>query len=935
MESCLFSMDMQKLLLKEQRKCGELKFILSRATEETSRFIDELLEAITSVAKKYNLYNIKLFCGNDSALPYEIPSNIFADFTYFVLNTNFTTRHLFTENITVSHLLDVWPTISPYLFIQIIWHMKLDDLLIESLMHMPLDICVEILEATVRCLNEQQIVQNRRFVFLLISKLYYKCKLLNVNTVSKRDIVELANQLVAHFQALLDIVSSKFIKSSDPEKYTKHGILLKDLLRCVKTCMSYKSEYYEENNAFLRELNITYGSFNNSTAHLGKFPIDKVQAIVEELNQELFKLLQDQIEQIDCFEFIEWAEVDDEENVMISLQRAIIIECHCFMEFMKRDEILNENLFHCLQQIVGSNKPAEEHILSIEEICYKITNSQLDKDIVMRELMERYKKWDLIVLNLLNEKAKLLDIKDFSVLLKYLHYIFSPRSTNMSDEAKHQAYILVLKILMQKRLSIMYHTVLQYTVQHFHDNRLTCLFNSEVFKKFIESNINMHDQEKLRCILIFVMLNPKVVLTTLVRVMLGSSKPEYRNVMFKKPQLAYLHTFLTIKLDEQNSLLTYLLNDAWLNDHSTWHYKQFESFMNDMLETEAITPDELINNVYILFLSTDVFNSSNLLSVLTHINSILEKKKAQRKHNASHTVDKTNYTRLIISLTKKMSTMRKCSPMYSRDTVNYLLDCGTRILNLIFATIDQTPSNWNEIIRNNHFTEPIDQILVPLQLRTMLRGTVIDVIQNYERRCKYQPQHSSQLDRRAFLRHMMLHATEAEYQNFALEMTTMSSAYFGWTNELIAYETILQITTEAMQLALAYTDIFPRDTFVSLLRRLLRYCSALSCLKQKEYKEAIYDVLLKTLFALKSIVGGTQYDKMYNIFLEHIDKMYKSDEIAVYFLNLKELIEVYFVQSEESDISDKFSACSTLLPNETLEMFVSYQGVCTCIDTTS
>lgn len=462
--------------------------------------------------------------------------------------------------------------------------MKCEDLLIESLMHLPLDLCVEILEITIRCINDLEILRNRRFIFLLLSKLYYKCMGLNLGILSKRDVSELAQELVGHFQTLLNLVSSKFVTPVNQKSYVQHGFFLKDLLRCIKTCMHYKTKNYQ-NNELLQSFEITYGNPNGGTDYFCKLPVDEVQSITTTLNQELVTLLQDQIKQVDCFEFMEWAEVDDEENI-ISLQRAIIIECHCFIEFMKHDKFLltNEHLLHCLQQLVGSNE-SEESILTLQELCDSIANGKLDEEIGMKELIKHYKKWDLSVLNFISRETKLLNAMDLSILLEYLHYMFAHTHIN---EEKHQAYILVLKVLIQEQLSTMYHLVLQYTIRHFHNNHLACLFNSEHFKKFMESNMNMHDQEKLRVILIFIMLNPKEVLTILVRVAIGSTEIKYRNVIFKRDQLTYLHTFLTSKLNDQNNLLTYLLNRAWLEDHSTWCYKQFEAFMNDILENEVI-----------------------------------------------------------------------------------------------------------------------------------------------------------------------------------------------------------------------------------------------------------------------------------------------------------------------------------------------------------
>lgn len=941
-----FPLTIRKILLKKETEYGQLKFISSRATEETARFIDELLEEITKIAQTLNMYNAKLFYENDSSEPSSITPLIIGVYNHFILNTGFSSQPFLIEDLMSGHLVHSWPTLSPYLFIQIIWHIKCEDLLIESLVHLPLDLCMDILEITIRCINDLGIVRARRFAFLLISKLYYKCLWLHLGTLSQHDIMELVYQLVAHFQALLNLVSSKFVTPtlSDQEKYVQHGILLKEILRCVKTCMRYKTKNFPVKNEEMQLFEITYGNPNGSTDYFCKLPIDKSKSVIATLDQELIALLLNQIKQVDCFEFMGWAEVDDDnhddENVTISLQRAVIIECHYFMEFMKRDEFLsaNDHLLQCLEQLVGPNKP-EEPVLTLEELCNSIENGKLDN---MRELIKYYRKWDLSVLKFVSGKRELLSTKDVGVLLEYLDYMFA-RKHDFTE--KHQAYLSVLKVLMAQKLSDMYNIVLHYTVQHFHNNRLELLFDNESFKRFIESNVNMRDHQTLCILLTFVMLNPKRVLSTLVSVAIGSTNIEYQNVMFKRPQMHFLYSFLVLRLSDQSNLLTYILNDIWRHDHSTWCYKQFEAFMNDMLHYETITPDDLLSNVYIPCLTGDAFNCSNLLSVLIHMYSVL-KKNAKRK---------TNHVLLITELINKMSVIRKCNPTHLRSTVNNLLDRGTMILNFLFASLDLTVNSQSEIISKvNNFVEPIDQIFLAPKLQTILRGTVQDVIQSYERRClatyqllcanSVQGDYNFQLDKRALLRHMMLHATEEEYKNFAIELTIVSWSYFCWANELEAYENVLRITAEAMQLALMFTDTFSKDTFVSLLRALVHYCNTLLRLKHQnmcKHQEAIFSILSKTLSSLKSTVDETRYGKMYENLLEQIDNMSvnSNSEIRNYIRRISELIEEYFVpeeiENEKSNTLECEESHSAPTTSEIVDMYKAYQFVCKCIDDSS
>jgi len=192
------------------------------------------------------------------------------------------------------------------------------------------------------------------------------------------------------------------------------------------------------------------------------------------------------------------------------------------------------------------------------------------------------------------------------------------------------------------------------------------------------------------------------------------------------------------------------------------------------------------------------------------------------------------------------------------------------------------------------------------------------------------------------LRHMMLYVTKDEYTNFAIEITIASWAYFGWTDELMAYENVLHITTEAMQLALVFKDTFPKDTFISLLRALIQYCNVLSRLKhQKVDQKTICNILSKTLSFMQSIINETQHGK-YDNFFECIDNMYNESDFKVsdYFHNISELFEVHFVQSKEieNETSDKVEngnlSHSASTTSEANDMFKTYQFVCSCIDNT-
>lgn len=115
-----FPTQVQRLLLKKEQEYGQLKFISSRATEETSCFIDELLEEIRNIAEKLNLYDVKLFYEYDAFKPSTISPHVISNYNHFLLNTNFSSQPLLVEDMLLGHIVNFWPTLSPYLFVQVL-----------------------------------------------------------------------------------------------------------------------------------------------------------------------------------------------------------------------------------------------------------------------------------------------------------------------------------------------------------------------------------------------------------------------------------------------------------------------------------------------------------------------------------------------------------------------------------------------------------------------------------------------------------------------------------------------------------------------------------------------------------------------------------------------------------------------------------------------
>ncbi|XP_029675815.1 uncharacterized protein LOC115243176 isoform X2 [Formica exsecta] len=954
-----FSQDMQKLLLKKEREYGQLKFVSSRATKETSCFIDELVQAVVDIIQKYNLFPE----DNNPKEARNITLTAAQCYNYLLLNTNFPSQHLLQEDLLYGHLVGLWPTLSPYLFIQIIWRLKCECILVESLMYIPLDLFVEILEELIKYVNELEISRAKCLILVLNNRTYEKCLRLNLGTLSEKDITERACQLVASFQALLDLLGSpRFTGSpelSEEARYEQHGFLLKCIFRHIKLCMSKKIEAYTENIYLEKLFKLTYGNLaHNRINYYCTLPVDKVKSIVATLDQELITLLLNQIKQVDCYEYMGWLEINDTENIMISLQRAIVIECHYFINFMKENEFLgkNDHLLHCLQQLIGS-KNSKESLLTLQELCHSIANGKPEG---MRELMKRYKEWDKSILSFINEKIELLQKDDCCILLEYLHHMFAYPHTEVE---KYQAYVLVLRVIVQQNIQDVYYIIIKYVLRHFDDNRLEYLYNHKLFITFMQRNMCLRESEGLLILLIFVLLNAKKVLTTLVEIAIGCNK--YESIIFMSKDILLLRSFLIIQKDNEYNLLMYILKDVCLQKDVTWSCKRFPIFVDTILDHKLITPDDLINIVYIPYLIDSSFHYFNFLCILMHMYDIVEKRVC---------IPKVDYPLLIIALTKKMSLIRKSEPTCLRSTIHDLIGHITRILNALFYTPNiLTVNQQREVIDAiDDCVEPIDRArLSPLW--HILNGSVLDIIQDYERRCFFlhrrlrtdprcEPKlreyaQSFRLDRESFLRHMILHATEKEYEIFAVELTTIFWCNFGWTDEMEAYENMLRITGEAAQLALAFYKTFPNDTFVSLIRILVNFCDVFAHINRNtnDQQVAIRRILLKTLRSLKDSTNRTYLGQMYGLLLARIeDTLIKNSYsyIKHYFHEVDDWIDVYLVQCEglmtpiqESENSndsgssnDEASLKDTQvlqearkLTSKEIDMFNSYRFVCECI----
>jgi len=471
------------------------------------------------------------------------------------------------------------------------WHLKCEDLLVKSLAHLPLDMCMQILETIIEHINELELSRARRLAFLLMYQVYCKCLWLHLGILSEENVTTCINQLIRYFDTLLNFLSFECVTfralafRENMERtwrtYSQHGILVKNLLHYVKKCMHSKIENYWENCNLAELFTLTYRNLNKHTNYYHIFPANDVKSIIMKLDRKLVTLLLYQIRNVESFEYIIWRNIDDDENTVISLQRAIIMECHYLKEFIKQNDFLvtNKQLFLHLKRLISPRK-SEESILTLKELCHEIAN---DRDGMhgMKELIKRYKEWDLSTLDFINERIESLKIYDvFIILLEYLHYKFTYLRTKTE---KYRVYVSVLKILIQLSVEDLHSAIQIYVERHFDDNPLEYLYNERCLIEFIErfpfnENNDFSKTEELRIILIFILLNPKEVLNKFVKHEINTQTDVFNSILFRLP---FVQSYYKLRRGQYN-LLMYILKDILFQQRIALS-RHFMNFLEDAL----------------------------------------------------------------------------------------------------------------------------------------------------------------------------------------------------------------------------------------------------------------------------------------------------------------------------------------------------------------
>ncbi|XP_033321017.2 uncharacterized protein LOC117217479 [Megalopta genalis] len=873
----VFYKKVQAYLTKKNLICGELQFLTLRATSESIEHIEDICDSILNIFDTCNIPTREKTLANDKKCA--------QSYMYLLLNTMFKNQERLGEDIVNGHLVDMCPPISPYVFLQILWKLEYEKVLMQSFVYMPFDLFNEVLAILTKCIEELPYPKSMNIIYDTISIAYAKFITLNKVGVQSQNLEESIKNFQNNFQEFLLLLTNPKIvptaKSSDLKKSERGGIMLKNLVSVVQNCLNLNFQENPTSENLDKLYNITFGK-----EPYEKYEDSQMKIAIATLNADLMDILLSKIKEIDCNIYLNWAEIDDEENSMISLQRSIGIKCYYFLELIKNNEELSQNsdLIVCLQHLSSKPDPSESSfVLSLQELCCAI--SQGKKELI-KELLHRHKEWDRSILDFVYINKSLLEKKDCLNLLQYLSFVLA-QSTD--EEFKNLCYTLVMKILSSQSLQDIYEIVMMYVTKHDGKNYLESPHTKEAFHDFITRNSNVLTSTNLRIVLLFLLKNLRLILTIILKITIGHQ--DYEGTMIPANDTLLLHPFMKIKEDNNEILLTSTLRTICVED-ARWNRVAFMKFIRVLLENAVIDEDKLMNNVFIPYLEKDTVNLTNINTVLYSIHKL----QAQCTKNI-------NVKNLIIALAKKMSFLRKDkynSKFVSNETFSHI----TRILTYFLETKRHAiPYFTKKEILNQILSiiEPIDQLYFTSFWRLMRRNAnVIDITEDYERRCfnvinklKEDPTTPTNLRdylsnlkllREDFLRHLITRSSKVEHHTLSKQLTRIFLHCFGWKDQFEAYDNFSRLTIEACCLSLEYPNIGGNELFSFLFMYFTRFTKWFLSVEGTADEGKVYESLIEKLRQLERSIYQTRYANLYDSCFTNSNKDMQDDSN-----NLKEL----------------------------------------------
>ncbi|XP_043284912.1 uncharacterized protein [Venturia canescens] len=876
---------LQVYLMKKDDQFGKLRFLTSRTTNENFKNVQEICDTVGEILKACGIPT-----GENTSL--KDPKCV-QTFKYLVLNTNFESQENLGEDPLNGYLVDMCPPLSPFLLIEVLWSLEYEEILARSILHVPLDLAVELIEISKRCVALLDFPRALNFLFLLTVNNYKKLHLIAANGAITTKLEESLEELIIYCQDLMssyiDVIFMRINEVVSIEKSERHGLIIKAMIKLTQDCLECA-----ENGVSLsdEEINLYKLTFGREPRKLVK---ENFALHLNELDQELIYNLLKKVTDVDIATYIDWADLEDLSNPTMSLQKSLGIDCYNFIEFIKnhKNSIETNKLISCLQQI--ASKPEHSGATNANLDLEALRKGLIDgKKECLKGLMERYREWNHEIYVVVRKHYASMDKQDFLNLLEYLTYVMTKEG---QEEHKRDVYITVVKALLQQDIKNVYETVVDYILQHDARNTLECSFTEEAFKNFISHNRNLKTATNLRMLLFFLVKNPSKFLTILVKMCIGH--PEYSNIMLTPSDFMLVSPILSIREKQEESFILVALRKVCI-DNGEWNSKKFSHLLVVLLDECILDVDDLVNKIFIPYLNESSNNLPNINWLMNFLRKVF-----------ANLTEKTNFEVLYLTIMKKMSSIRN-------DT-NLRKSSMTQTFALMASSIEHTTGRLLQYSSENAISELVDKVeesVRPLDhyylhkcTRLLLfkeigRVNIFNTIRDYERRCfvvlskirscheivenrepeKFDFQSSQFQD--DYIRHFIITSIEPEYVQFAIEAVISQRDVLHCQDEYLAYEKIVRLTIEAGVLCLEYPGAHSPDALATLFKSLARFTRMLVNL-EKISNDKIDQGLLVNFRNLDESIKPTIFSSLYT---NAVVEMNNRDSRESDYENLKALV---------------------------------------------
>lgn len=322
-----------------------------------------------------------------------------------MLNTDVSLSRDLKDDARVCHLLNNFPQLSPCLFVNLMWHLKLEAYFYESLKYAPSWFILQFLPETIDSLRFSKPLDVISQVKEIIESLYHNICRMDYKAANADQQIEkkiIINKFLEHIMSLLrnyntpdsddDLAKSK----SKFQEYLGHSTNLQ--LSLVVSC--FKMFLNKPSFAVSEELKI-YKVMPGKEREVDNFSATSYSPVVQEslfsINMALLNTLQNSVVSIKLDDFMYWVEIDiedksteDEDLKCNNLQKSVGMLSYKLIELISMNESFQHNVIDQLKTISIKPKTLREIAseATVGTVLQKIEQSP-NRRIWFEELLKR------------------------------------------------------------------------------------------------------------------------------------------------------------------------------------------------------------------------------------------------------------------------------------------------------------------------------------------------------------------------------------------------------------------------------------------------------------------------------------------------------------------------------------------------------------------